>query len=177
MSLRENLLDIMQNYKTEIMKGKFGREHRMFKLLNYDVKDEIKNNINDENLIIKGSAGQGGWTSCPWIAAYNKEITTTIQEGIYIVYLFSEDMERVYLTLNQGCTNLKKKIGKRKATVQMVNTRVKIRTEIDSKGFIADNDLSVGNKDYEVGSIFYKLYTNATGAATINRFEQHDNYL
>ncbi|MBU3181166.1 MrcB family domain-containing protein [Clostridium psychrophilum] len=159
MSLRENLLDIMQNYKTEIMKGKFGRDHRMFKLLNYEVKDEIKNNINDDNLIVKGSSGQGGWTSCPWIAAYNKEITTTIQEGVYIVYLFSEDMERVYLTLNQGCTNLKKKFGKRKATEQMINTRVKIRTEIDSKGFIADNNLLVGNKDYEAGLIFYKLYT------------------
>ncbi|MBX4268438.1 MrcB family domain-containing protein [Clostridium estertheticum] len=159
MSLREKLLDIMQNYKTETRQGKFGRDHRMFKLLNYDVKDEIINNINNDDLIVKGSAGQGGWTSCPWIAAYNKEITTTIQEGVYIVYLFSEDMDRVYLTLNQGCTNLKKELGKRKATEQMINTRVKLRTEIDSKGFIADNNLSVGNKDYEVGSIFYKLYT------------------
>jgi|GEM_PF-6660078 len=30
----------------------------MFKLLNHDVKDEIKNNINND-LIVKGSAGQG----------------------------------------------------------------------------------------------------------------------
>jgi len=159
MSLREKLLDIMQNYKTETMQGKFGRDHRMFKLLNYDVKNEITNNINNDNLIVKGSAGQGGWTSCPWIAAYNKEITTTIQEGIYIVYLFSEDMERVYITLNQGCTNLKKKLGKRKATEQMVNSRSKIRAGIDSKDFSVDNNLTVGNKDYEVGSIFYKIYT------------------
>lgn len=34
-----------------------------------------------------------------------------------------------------------------------------IQKKLDSKGFIADNNLSVGNKDYEVGSIFYKLYT------------------
>jgi 5-methylcytosine-specific restriction enzyme B len=159
MALRETLTDIMKNYKTETMQGRFGREHRMFKLLNYTVKDEISNNINDVNLIVKGSAGQGGWTACPWIAVYNKEITTTIQEGVYIVYLFSEDMERVYLTLNQGCTNLKKQLGQRKATEEMTKVREETRNVINHRGFNIDNNLSVGNRDYEVGSIFYKLYT------------------
>ena len=159
MSFRETMLDIMRNYKTETMQGKFGKDHRIFKLLNYTVKDDITNNITSDNLIVKGSAGQGGWTSCPWIAVYNKEITTTIQEGVYIVYLFSEDMKRVYLTLNQGCTNLKKKLGTRKAIEEMTITREKVRSKVEHKDFNIDNNLSVGNKDYEVGSIFYKLYT------------------
>ena len=38
----------------------------------------------------------------------NKEITTSTQRGYYIVYLFSEDMERLYLTLAQGVTETAK---------------------------------------------------------------------
>jgi 5-methylcytosine-specific restriction enzyme B len=158
MALSELLIDIMKSYKTETMQGRFGKEHRMFKLLNYTVKDEISDNITDNNLIVKGSAGQGGWTTCPWIAVYNKNITTTIQEGIYIVYLFSEDMTRVYLTLNQGCTNLKKQLGQRKATEVMIRVRDEIKNKINNKSFYIDNNLQVGNKDYEVGCIFYNRY-------------------
>ena len=38
----------------------------------------------------------------------NKDITTSTQRGYYIVYLFSEDMERLYLTLAQGVTETTK---------------------------------------------------------------------
>jgi len=88
----------------------------MFQLINYTSKEAIKtfvedSNLSSVNLEVKASWGAGGWTRYPWIAVFNPEITTTIQEGIYIVYLFSEDMKRLYLTLNQGCTNLNKRLG------------------------------------------------------------------
>ena len=39
------------------------------------------------------------------------EVTTTQQTGYYVVYLFSVDMKRVYLSLNQGITYLKDELG------------------------------------------------------------------
>lgn len=40
----------------------------------------------------------------PWIAVLNPEVTTTAQEGLYVVYLYRSDTSRVYLTMNQGAT-------------------------------------------------------------------------
>lgn len=60
-----------------------------------------------DRYIIKGSAGDGTWTFTPWIAVLDPAETTTVQEGIYVVYLMSKGGERLYLTLNQGCTRLK----------------------------------------------------------------------
>lgn len=64
--------------------------------------------LDSSRYVIRASVGQGNWTNVPWIAIMNKEITTTTQEGYYIVYLFSEDMKAVYLTLAQGVTKTSK---------------------------------------------------------------------
>src|SRR5690606_13649385 len=94
----------------------------------------------------------------PWIAIYDKRITTTAQEGVYIVYLFSADMERVYLTLNQGCTRLISTIGRREAIKTMEEISNKVRERLDSREFYANNNLKVGHEFYEKGTIFYKVY-------------------
>lgn len=130
----------------------------MFKLVNYTATDAVKNIAEEYGLSARGSSGAGGWTKYPWIAIYNDNITTTIQRGVYIVYLFSQDMSRVYLTLNQGCTNLKKELGTKAARKAMVSTREMIRNILNNSRFNTDNDLIMGNVDYEIGSIYYKEY-------------------
>jgi hypothetical protein len=45
----------------------------------------------------------------------NTEETTTTQRGVYLVFLFRQDMTGVYLALNQGVTELKKRHGTREA--------------------------------------------------------------
>lgn len=106
--LTDYFKEILDNYIESKTTGRFNKNHEMFKLINYTTTDALNEIVKKYGLIAKGSCGAGTWTNYPWIAVYNEEITTTIQRGIYIVYLFSEDMSRVYLTLNQGCTNLKK---------------------------------------------------------------------
>ena len=100
----------MDNYLIAKSTGRFNKNHEMFKLINYTTTDAIDEIAKKYNLMARGSCGAGRWTNYPWIAIYNDEITTTIQRGVYVVYLFSQDMNRVYLTLNQGCTNLKKNL-------------------------------------------------------------------
>lgn len=40
----------------------------------------------------------------PWISILNPELTTTTRAGLYIVYLYSADMKKLYLSMNQGYT-------------------------------------------------------------------------
>ena len=62
---------------------------------------------NPGNLRAKGSVGDvQRWTQTPWIAVMDSRDTGSVQEGVYIVYLFAADCEDVYLTVNQGCTTL-----------------------------------------------------------------------
>lgn len=65
-----------------------------------------------------GSPGQGTWATIPWIGLFDKRITVTAKEGFYLVYLFSENLETVYLSLNQGWSfyeaNFKRKEGMKK---------------------------------------------------------------
>lgn len=164
MKINELLKNIMLNYLNKKITETFNKDSSMFQLINYTSKDAIKSaidtlNLSDVNLEVKASCGAGGWTRYPWIAVFNPEITTTIQEGIYIVYLFSEDMKRLYLTINQGCTNLNKRLGRKAALDQMRLTREEFRIKYPSDLFKTDNDLIVGNNDYEEGCIYYEEYS------------------
>ena len=60
---------------------------------------------------IKGSVGQGDWTQTPWVVLLDPAVTMSVEEGVYPVYLLSHGCERLYLTINQGCTTLKNADG------------------------------------------------------------------
>ncbi|NLB49115.1 MAG: DUF3578 domain-containing protein, partial [Erysipelotrichia bacterium] len=56
------------------------------------------------DLLVTGSCGVGQKTDFPWVAIFNKNITTSARKGLYLVYLFKKDMSGFYLSLNQGIT-------------------------------------------------------------------------
>ncbi|MEG4229710.1 DUF3578 domain-containing protein [Microcoleus sp. N9_B2] len=60
---------------------------------------------------VKASAGNGSWAKVPWIAIFNKLVTESVQSGFYCVYLFRADFSGVYLSLNQGIADKRKKFG------------------------------------------------------------------
>lgn len=62
---------------------------------------------------IEGSPGKGRWAETPWIAVFDPLVTTSAQRGFYIVYLFRADGESVYLSLNQGTTEVRDRVGRR----------------------------------------------------------------
>lgn len=166
MSISNVFKEIMDSYLGQKKRESFNSASELYQLINYESKKVVENviskmDLDTFHLQVKASCGAGGWTRYPWIAIFNANITGTIQEGVYIVYLFSEDMDRVYLTLNQGCTNLKKNLGAKGARTEMEGIRESIRKNIANSGFNIDNDLNVGNKDYEHGSIFYKEYNSS----------------
>ena len=56
------------------------------------------------DLLVVGSCGIGQKTDFPWVAIFNKNITSSAKRGLYMVYLFKKDMSGFYLSLNQGIT-------------------------------------------------------------------------
>ncbi|TBL21756.1 DUF3578 domain-containing protein, partial [Bacillus paranthracis] len=103
-NLREKFLTVLNEYlqaRTERFAG-----HKMGSFVRNEMTTEITRLpfIDHSQYVVTGSVGQGNWAAVPWLAIMNKDITTSTQRGYYIVYLFSEDMERLYLTLAQGVT-------------------------------------------------------------------------
>jgi len=123
----------------------------------------------------KWSLGKGVWAKVPWIALMNRNVTTSTQEGLYVVFLLAEDLSRVYLTLNQGMTQLVRSNGEAGA-VRILRERASgyraAVSELANHGFILGDqiDLKTGNwraKNYQPSTIAFaefatnKLPTNA----------------
>lgn len=113
-----------------------------------------------------GSPGQGEWAAIPWIGIFDKDITTSAQDGYYLVYLFDENMNKFYLSLNQGWTYYKNKFGKKIGSnnIKIISKKLKKKliTLLDSK-YTKLESIILGNGDlaqgYELGHICGIEYT------------------
>jgi hypothetical protein len=149
-SIREKLLYIMNNYVSAKAQP-FGGNQLGSYVRNDVPKEFQKLPCLNGQYVVTGSVGQGNWASVPWIAIMNKEITTSTQRGYYIVYLFSEDMSRLYLTLAQGVTETTKE--------EMLKRKQEIRDHVEMRATVKkDNDLYLGESSKAKG---YALSTAA----------------
>ena len=120
--------------------------------------------VDSQTHLITGSVGKGNWAMVPWICIFDRQITTTATKGIYIVYLLSKDGNTLYLTFNQGCTEIKNIHGKAKTIKIMRQKAAEIISQIDGRGFASDENINLGSgltdlgELYQRGTIFYKAY-------------------
>ncbi len=112
-----------------------------------------------DHYIIQGSAGRGQWTYTPWVAVLNPAVTTTVQEGYYVVYLLSRDGQSLYLSLNQGCTRLFDALGIQDAREELKRRAELMRTRIAHRsGRFEKSHISLGSDSwrgllYEAGDV------------------------
>ncbi|GCF71479.1 DUF3578 domain-containing protein [Bacillus paranthracis] len=150
-NLREKFLTVLNEYlqaRTERFAG-----HKMGSFVRNEMTTEITRLpfIDHSQYVVTGSVGQGNWAAVPWLAIMNKDITTSTQRGYYIVYLFSEDMERLYLTLAQGVTETSKE--------EMQKIKEEIREQIHmSQKVKKDDEIFLGTSPKAKG------YANSTAA-------------
>ena len=106
MSIRNDFEQVLTHYasaRTGPLKG-----HPIAKLLRDTIPGELGSILEATgNYEIQGSPGQGQWGNVPWVAIFDPLVTTTARRGFYPVYLFSEDLTGVYLSLNQGVTDVR----------------------------------------------------------------------
>lgn len=118
---------------------------------------------------IIGSGGKGMATYTPWVGFFDPDETDTPQRGIYIVYLFTEDLEQVVLTLNQGMEYLRRELGDADARTKLAADADAIRTaligddNLDHKWLTPMDLRSSGNrqKAYTAGNIASITYDTA----------------
>ena len=120
--------------------------------------------IDRNKYLVQGSVGVGNWAMIPWICIFDRSITTSATKGIYIVYLLSKDSKRLYLTFNQGCTEISNSHGKRETIRIMRENADEIVSYTDAHGFSVGDDIDLGERltslgqYYERGTIYYKKY-------------------
>lgn len=139
--------------------------HPIAKILRNEIPEEIRQNIgNPDKYKVSCSAGQGNWTYLPWVAIMDKEITESPQSGYYLVYLFREDMKGVYLSLNQGMTEIRNQKGD-KATKEILESKaIEYRQKLSNvySNYWEDIDLGVERSPaapfYEAGNVYAKYY-------------------
>jgi hypothetical protein len=120
-------------------------------------------------LRIAGSGGKGTATLTPWVGFFDPDETTSPEEGLYVVYLFSADLQRVSLMLLQGITRLDRELGHRAAREHLASEATAIRaaipqealdgldTSVDlaSSGYrqLAYSSACVAAKTYAIGTL------------------------
>jgi 5-methylcytosine-specific restriction enzyme A len=134
----------------------------------------IKSELSEysETFLFKASPGQmNTWADVPWIAILDPEVTESTQNGYYVVYLFSVDMKKVYLSLNQGITFLHKELKEKKSIEELKRRAAFIRDRIPEyqdyfKFFPIDlsSDLSKSHRPrlYEPGHAFGVEYDTSS---------------
>lgn len=123
------------------------------------IPNELASYLNDDNYIVRGSVGKGLATKTPWIAILDKEITTTTRNDVYIVFLFSSDYKNVYLTLNQGTTELEK-FGNRlnKKNIEKRTQEIRELLNIKNDLLFTDSKAKIADERYLAGAIYYSLW-------------------
>ncbi|GGT49296.1 MrcB family domain-containing protein [Streptomyces coeruleorubidus] len=112
-----------------------------------------------------GHGGQGFASSTPWIGVYDPAINTEPHDGLYLAYIFSEDLSAVTLTLQQGVTSLKKSFPRRPDLRRELRARAR-RLRAALPPALAPNwshEPAFGSKDwrprsYEAGSVLARRY-------------------
>ena len=142
---------------------------RIVKEIPYEMLEIFNNNKISSDWETKGSCGQGRVSAIPWCKIADPNESENTQSGIYIVYLFSHPIEKVYLALGFGVENKKKEyINQSLNWIEEIKkdiNQVKLLIPEEYKNeFETDNsnvNLGDGDKaeDYKAGIILYKEYS------------------
>jgi 5-methylcytosine-specific restriction protein A len=131
--LHDFLQEVMTTYPPQSEKHKF-KQHPLgpqFRKLIPDYLDEQMKEF--PNLKWSGSMGQGNLARVPWVAGLHEIVTDSIQKGYYPVYLFECTMNSVYLSLNQGVSDLSRRYNDKETMNILVQNSQLIRAQIKSK--------------------------------------------
>ena len=162
--LTECVKYLFDNY-VQATKGPFADSSVGEYVRNMIPQNFIKSGLIDKtNYRIKASVGQGIWAQIPWIGIFRNEITDGAQNGVYIVYLLSADGNSLFLTFNQGFTDIAKDKTAKETVDEMRKRASDCISKLNKHSFRSDENISLGSnltnraEMYQKGTIFYKEY-------------------
>ena len=113
MDLRSELFDAAPQYHDYRESPTTNSEHPAFDIVVRRIPEIIEDIASDRgrDYKVKGSTGAGFVTAAPWIAVLDRAVTDKPTQGYYVVYLYSVDLQSVYLSLAFGVTAFKELHG------------------------------------------------------------------
>lgn len=116
-------------------------------------------------LKVIASGGKGTATFTPWIGILDPDEAATPEDGIYLVIIFKRELDEVVLTLNQGVTALRKRMGT-KASLPILRAeaeRIRLALRADLQGLDAQVDFGRDPRQagYAAANIASKTYSIA----------------
>lgn len=165
MNLENAIRKILSEWNIESKKP--FRDNQLAQFIREDFTQLVTNITQtvSRTFILKASAGAGNWASVPWLSILDPKITTTTQDGIYPVYLFCADGSGVYLSLNQGTTNPKNFLGKKRSEnralgiVKHCRSNINHLSEWNGSSLHLKTETELG-KSYETPSIGSRYYSS-----------------
>ncbi len=164
-SLREDLLNIIHNYLPAKQQPLTG--HPLAEYVRKVVPEHLRSlPFVHNHFKVRGSVGRGNnWATIPWIAVMYPQLTDTIQRGVYVAYLFSADMKRLYLTLNQGLGEVRSHLGRSDSQTYLQERAQEIREKLPAGRMRMDDEMDLGDgrlgDDYQTSTIAYFAYDTA----------------
>lgn len=157
MKLRAFLQEIATSYDRHA--GMSAPTQRLLRRANSELAEHAPGGI-----LVRGRGGQTEPTLTPFVAFLDPDETTKPTDGIYVVYLFAEDLGTVTLSLMQGITTLARHMGYAAARQRLSQDGSAIRGALSAElllGLEAQIDLrSQGARQlgYEAGNIAAMTY-------------------
>jgi 5-methylcytosine-specific restriction enzyme A len=119
-----------------------------------------------DRYIVRDSPGHGDWACVPWVAVYDRFITETTENGLYVAYLVQEDYSGVYLSLNQNVPIIRRDHGsdaKDALTSRAWDYIARLGQIYEPSIIVGPIDLKVASPSslgvlYEQGSIYARYY-------------------
>lgn len=175
-SLHNAFYKLMDEYAHELSEARATENFKrpFGSLVRKEIVEYISRIVSDKTYYIKGSVGAGRWTDVPWIAVFDTRITKSAQKGIYIVYLLNKETKELYLTFNQGATDVAQEGGTSEGklaftgiastsgnkTLDKLKRRAQSIRDIQGiKNGIDVDNVETGSPAYNAGCICYKKYT------------------
>ena len=93
--------------KKNVLGQKINKDTAYYKIIMYDMANDLRANIKNDAVYVESSVGRGNYADVAWICLLptNTNISTSAQNGIYIVLLFNKTCDSFFVSLNQGFTN------------------------------------------------------------------------
>lgn len=162
--LKEMVEKILNEYAVE--KNHAFKDNQLGIYVRNDATSIIREaaSLSKDQYVITGSVGQGQWAMVPWLGVFNKKITESATKGVYIVYLLNKEGDTLYLTFNQGCTEIRNNNSKNETIRIMRENAEMLRGKLDDHGFAANGAMKLGDgltelaELYQEGVVFYKGY-------------------
>ena len=94
--LQKLLKKFIGEYESELMIARRDDDYKrpFGKIVRQDITSLIRVRLPENTYKVKGSVGAGRWTDVPWIAVFDKRITTSAQKGVYIVYFLNKMLHK-----------------------------------------------------------------------------------